>query len=73
MIHTLMIYPFQIIAFLALLLVTVVSALVLASKNETRFHFLIWAGVILLFPFIGAISYLIKHFSGKKMAEKVVN
>ena len=41
MTHTLMIYPYQIIAFLALLLITVISALIIASKNETRFHFLI--------------------------------
>ena len=73
MIPSLFISPFQIITFLALLLITVVSALVLASKNETRFHFLIWAGVILLFHFLGAISYLIKHFTSKKIAERGVS
>lgn len=72
MTHTLMIYPYQIIAFLALLLITVISALIIASKNETRFHFSIWAGVILLFHFLGAISYLIKHFTSKKIAERAV-
>lgn len=73
MIPTLFISPFQIITFLIVFLTTVISALVLASKNETRFHFLIWAGVILFFPFIGAISYLIKHFTSKKIAERGVN
>ena len=70
--HTLMIYSYQKVAFLALLLITVISGLIIASKNETRFHFLIWAGVILLFHFLGAISYLIKHFTSKKIAERAV-
>lgn len=72
MIHFLMISAYQIIILLSILLVIFVSALVLASKNETRFHFLIWAAIIIFIPFVGAVSYLIKHFTDKKLAERIL-
>lgn len=70
--HSLMIYPYQIIILLSILFVIFMSALVLASKNETRFHFLIWAAIIIFIPFFGAVSYLIKHFTDKKVAERIL-
>jgi len=58
-----MISPIQIILFLSLLIVLVITTLVLASKNEIRFNFLIWALLIVFIPFIGSISYLIKYYT----------
>lgn len=70
MIPVLMIYPYQIVVFLGILMILVMTSIVLASKRETRFHFLIWGAIIVFIPVVGAISYLIKYATDKK---KVVN
>ncbi|WP_179317088.1 PLDc N-terminal domain-containing protein [Winogradskyella undariae] len=58
----LFISPMQIIFMGTLLVVMIITTLVLASKNESTFKFLIWAAIILGLPFIGSVSYLIKHY-----------
>jgi len=58
-----MVSPLQIVAFIIILASLVVSSLVLASKNETKFNFLIWALIIIFIPFVGGISYLIKFYT----------
>lgn len=62
----LMIYPIQIIFFLLFLIGLTLTALVMASKNETNFHFLIWAAIIIFLPFFGSISYILKFYSSRK-------
>ncbi len=63
----LMINPIQIVFFLGLLITIIISSLVLASKHEERLNFLIWVLLILFLPYIGGISYLIKHFTSRKI------
>ena len=46
-----------------LLVVMIITSLVLASKNESTFKFLIWVAIILGLPSIGSASYLIKHYA----------
>ncbi|NRR91559.1 PLDc N-terminal domain-containing protein [Winogradskyella undariae] len=59
----LFISPMQIIFMGTLLVVMIITSLVLASKNESTFKFLIWVAIILGLPFIGSVSYLIKHYT----------
>lgn len=59
----LFISPMQIIFMGTLLVVMIITSLVLASKNESTFKFLIWVALILGLPFIGSASYLIKHYT----------
>ncbi|REE08385.1 hypothetical protein DFQ09_10764 [Winogradskyella pacifica] len=58
-----MISPFQIIVLLLIFVSIIITSLVLASKNESTFKFLIWVAIILCLPFIGSASYLIKHYT----------
>ncbi|MCG1035064.1 hypothetical protein [Polaribacter sargassicola] len=58
----------QIILFLIVLLGLVITSLVFASKNENNIRFLIWGAIILFVPFVGAVAYLIKHYTSKKIA-----
>ena len=62
----LLVSPKQIILFLVAMIMLVVFSLVIASKNENNKRFLIWGAIILFFPFFGALSYLIKHYTSKK-------
>ncbi len=62
----LMISPFQVIVFLLMFVSLIITSLVLASKNEIRFNFLVWSLIILFVPFLGSISYLIKHYTSSK-------
>ena len=59
----LLLYPIQIIVFITLNVLLVITSLVLAAKNEIRFNFLIWTLLIVFIPFIGSISYLIKYYT----------
>lgn len=60
-----LISPLQVISIATLLLVMITTSLVIASKNEHRFKFLIWAILIVVLPIIGSASYLIKHYTSK--------
>ena len=62
----LMIYPYQILTFLILLLVLVVFAFFLASKNKSNTRFLLWGAIILFVPFVGALACIISHYAGKR-------
>mgnify|MGYP005996937835 FL=1 len=55
----------QIIIIFLFLFILIISALVLASKNENNKRFLIWGLIIFLFPFLGAIAYILKHLISK--------
>ena len=59
----LLLYPIQIIVFITLNVLLVITSLVLAAKNEIRFHFLIWTLLIVFLPLLGGISYLIKYYT----------
>ena len=67
----LMIYPNQIIIFLLILIGLTITALVMASKKETNFHFLIWAAIIIFLPFFGSISYILKFYSSRKKSNNI--
>ena len=70
----LMVSPIQIVAFVIILAALVITSLVIASKNETNFNFLIWALIIIFIPFIGGISYLIKFYTThNRSANKLIN
>jgi len=62
----LMIYPYQILTFLILLLLLVVFAFFLASKNKSNMRFLLWGAIILFVPFVGALACIIIHYAGKR-------
>tara|TARA_B110000503_G_scaffold107946_1_gene161296 strand:+ start:133 stop:339 length:207 start_codon:yes stop_codon:yes gene_type:complete len=62
----LMIYPYQILPFLILLLLLVVFAFFLASKNKSNTRFLLWGAIILFVPFVGALACIISHYAGKR-------
>lgn len=62
----LFISPIQIFAFLIILLLLIVLSLILASKEEKSFHFLIWSAIIIFLPFVGSLSYLLKYYSSKQ-------
>lgn len=54
-----------------LLITFTVIALVLALKKETKFHFLIWATIIIFLPFFGSLSYFLKLFTSKRIKNNV--
>lgn len=62
----LMISAFQVIVFLVLLLIPVIYALILASRAQDNWRFLIWGVLILLVPFLGALACIINYHSKKK-------
>ena len=62
----LMIYPYQIVIFIILLLFLVVFALFLASKNKSNTRFLLWGAIILFVPFVGALACIISYYAGKR-------
>ena len=66
----LMLYPYQMILLLILLLSLVVTALFLASKNKSNTRFLIWGAIILCIPFIGALACIISYYAGKKEVKR---
>jgi hypothetical protein len=53
-----MISPTQIILFLITYILLTGTALVMASKKEINFHFLIWTLIIIFLPFFGSLSYI---------------
>jgi len=67
----LMIHPNQIIIFLLILIGFTITALVMASKKETNFHFLIWAVIIIFLPFLGSLSYILKFLTSKKEIDTI--
>ena len=67
----LIIYPIQIIIFLLVFFILTGYALIMASKKETNFHFLIWAAIIIFLPFLGSLSYLLKFFTSRRMDNNV--
>jgi len=67
----LMIYPTQIILLLLVLITLTAIALVMASKKESNFHFLIWAAIIIFLPFFGSLSYILKFFTSRRMNNNV--
>ena len=70
----LMVSPIQIVAFVIILAALVITSLVIASKNETSFNFLIWALIIIFIPFVEGISYLIKFYTTQnRRANKLIN
>lgn len=64
--NLLLISPIEVVLFLLVLLSIVITALVLASKNEKNMNFLIWVLIILFIPFFGGVCYLIKHYTSSK-------
>lgn len=66
-----MIYPIQIILFLLVLIILAAIALVMASKKETNFHFLIWCAIIIFLPFFGSLSYILKFFTSRRRYKNV--
>ena len=67
----LLISPINIIMLLIILITFTVIALVLALKKETKFHFLIWATIIIFLPFFGSLSYFLKFFTSKRIKNNV--
>ena len=67
----LMIYPNQIIIFLLILIGLTITALVMASKKKTNFHFLIWSVIIIFLPFLGSLSYILKFLTSKKEIDTI--
>jgi drug/metabolite transporter (DMT)-like permease len=61
----LLISPNQIIVFLCSMIFIAMFSFVLMSKNEKKLNFLIWTLLILFLPFIGGLSYLIKHYTSR--------
>jgi hypothetical protein len=47
-------------------------ALFLVLKNEKTLFVFIWILVILFFPYLGSILYLLKHFLNKNSAHNIV-
>jgi len=60
-----MISSLTVIFILALLLILVVTALVLASRNKSNMRFLIWAAFILCVPFIGAGVCILSYYMNR--------
>jgi uncharacterized protein YqhQ len=48
-----------------------VFTIILASRKEIKFNFLIWVLLIVLLPFLGSITYLLKHLTTKKENHKI--
>jgi hypothetical protein len=66
-----MISPTQIILFLITYILLAGTALVMASKKETNFHFLIWTLIIIFLPFFGSLSYILKFYTSRKINNNV--
>lgn len=62
-----MISPTQIILFLMIYVFLTGTALVMASKKETNFHFIIWTLIIIFLPFLGSLSYILKFYTSRKV------
>ena len=66
-----MINSTQIILFLTTYILLTGTALVMASKKETNFHFLIWILIIIFLPFFGSLSYILKFYTSRKINNNV--
>jgi hypothetical protein len=66
LIAMLMMYPYQIVTSLTLLLLLDVFSFFLASKNKSNTRFLLWGAIILFVPFVGALICILSHYAGKR-------
>jgi heme/copper-type cytochrome/quinol oxidase subunit 4 len=66
-----MISPIQIILFLITFILLTGTALIMASKKETNFQFLIWTLIIIFLPFFGSLSYILKFYTSRKINNNV--
>ena len=58
--------PTEIITFLFLTILLYVVSLFLTAKTVKGWRFFVWLLVIIFFPIVGPISYLIYHFANMK-------
>ncbi|WP_299015088.1 hypothetical protein [uncultured Polaribacter sp.] len=59
----------QIVVLFFLLLIPVVYALILASREQHNMRFLIWGAIILFVPFLGALACILNYHLKKRTAK----
>lgn len=55
--------PFIILGAVAIVFILLLTSLYLVAKHEKGTPFILWLLVIIFFPAVGPIAYLIKHFA----------
>jgi len=61
----LMIWPYQILIFLGIVVALFFVSLFLIFKKEKEANFLVWLLLIVLLPVIGSVAYILKYFTTK--------
>lgn len=67
----LLISAVQIVVLFVFLLIPVIYALILASREQNNMRFLIWGAIILFVPFLGALACIINYHLKKKTAKTI--
>lgn len=62
--------PFLIVGIVGLILILFVISIYLIGKHEKGSPYFIWLLLLLLFPVVGPLVYIFKHFTQKRESEK---